>query len=321
MVFLKKKKENQHIEIEEKNFSKESIEEKVYPIRYSQEYVLSRYEDLTAHEITITEGINHIQDSFQTVLLKMNDINNNILNVHENYNSIVNGVQRFDEVKGTITKSVEESSAQVEVLRKDSEQVVKSFDSMDDTFNRLKVSVDEIRESSAGITEVANQTNLLALNASIEAARAGEQGRGFSVVADQVRILSEQIKQLITVIDKSISQVELETKELNNRLLESKEALMINQKNVENTKNVIEDIKGSTTQVEEVQQQMYQSMSKSEQYVDSLTESVESSHVYFDKVEESINDMRDMDGKKTVLFEDMRNVMKQFAPLAEDMLK
>jgi methyl-accepting chemotaxis protein len=54
------------------------------------------------------------------------------------------------------------------------------------------VAMHKIADRVSIIEDIARQTNLLALNAAIEAARAGEQGRGFSVVASEVRKLSER---------------------------------------------------------------------------------------------------------------------------------
>lgn len=54
------------------------------------------------------------------------------------------------------------------------------------------------------IRAIASQTRLLSLNASIEAARAGEAGRGFSVVAQEIKSLSDRATAAVTDISTKI---------------------------------------------------------------------------------------------------------------------
>ncbi|MGB3724358.1 MAG: methyl-accepting chemotaxis protein [Glaciecola sp.] len=66
--------------------------------------------------------------------------------------------------------------------------------------------IEQLKELTGLVKNIAAQTNLLALNAAIEAARAGEHGRGFAVVAAEVRTLSSQSDTAVNSIDQGIEK-------------------------------------------------------------------------------------------------------------------
>lgn len=81
------------------------------------------------------------------------------------------------------------------------------------------------------INALAEQTNLLALNAAIEAARAGEHGKGFSVVAEEVRELSEETnaksKEITDLVSEMINQTENAVKAMDRANAEVEKGVLV----------------------------------------------------------------------------------------------
>ncbi|HCQ90434.1 MAG TPA: methyl-accepting chemotaxis protein, partial [Clostridium sp.] len=96
------------------------------------------------------------------------------------------------------------------ILNKEIEELkglVLNTKELSNTVNELEKDSQDIQGILNIINQVSSQTNLLALNASIEASRAGEHGRGFSVIAEEIRKLSDESRESTEKIENIVKYI------------------------------------------------------------------------------------------------------------------
>ena len=97
--------------------------------------------------------------------------------------TIVSSSQQVSASSHELSENAQLLSNSLHLLKNSSKEMVKSLNKTDEILKSLK--------------KIASQSNLLGFNASIEAARAGQYGLGFSVVADEIRKLSEDSEKAV----------------------------------------------------------------------------------------------------------------------------
>lgn len=113
------------------------------------------------------------------------------------------GQKNKTQIEEAVT-GIEESFKNVQATAGQITDVLYSFSNIKKESTDLKNNADDITQIVLIVAAIAKQINLLALNASIEAARAGEAGKGFTVVAEEVRKLSEETNQAVKQINESL---------------------------------------------------------------------------------------------------------------------
>jgi methyl-accepting chemotaxis protein len=129
------------------------------------------------------------------------DENGNVFKVVKFATDITKDVEKEQAARRAV-ESARTTSLQTETIAKDglsqleeavrtAKHVAVEVEGAQGIINALNQQVYTINDITNTISRIAQQTNLLALNASVEAARASEHGRGFSVVAKEVKELSQ----------------------------------------------------------------------------------------------------------------------------------
>lgn len=147
-------------------------------------------------------------------------------------------------------------SAAIEQLAASATQIHANELSLNQNIKEIFTISDEINNVSTFIQKIAGETNMLGLNAAIESARAGEQGRGFSVVASEIRKLSEQSKSTVPRINKLTDNIK---EKVDNASQKSKNSLESSQEQAAATQEIIatvEEITGLSMELNKIAQSL-----------------------------------------------------------------
>lgn len=202
-----------------------------------------------------------------------------------------------------VNGTVDSGASSVQELGRQADNVSSSSKVVEDVITELTTKVQKVGSFVDTILSISSQTNLLALNASIEAARAGEAGRGFSVVADEIRQLSEDTKEASNNITRIIQDLNADTRlanesianavesvtKQNELIAETREKFSQVSSEVELLSNNIDEVKACMEQTRTLSNSIYDNISQlsaaSEEVAASSNEGLENSNITVSQVD------------------------------------
>ncbi|WP_291583762.1 methyl-accepting chemotaxis protein [Clostridium sp. UBA6640] len=155
-----------------------------------------------------TETISISMQNVSSGSIEQSNMIQEIMSQTEGVNSEITDImEKIDILLVQLENSKNSSIEGKQILNKEIEELkglVLNTKELSNTVNELERDSQDIQGMLNIINQISSQTNLLALNASIEASRVGEHGRGFSVIAEEIRKLSDESRESTEKIENII---------------------------------------------------------------------------------------------------------------------
>ena len=252
----------------------------------SKESLVTVGKDLNSNTEKTLHSINDIFEKIQQIGIETTSQSNSVSETASAVNEISSNIGSLEKMIDIQARTVENASSAVEEMIANIASVNNSVAKMTESFKKLEAKahnglakqddvsakIEQVGQESAmlssanqTIKNIASQTNLLAMNAAIEAAHAGDSGKGFSVVADEIRKLSETS----TVQSKTISE------------------------QLKKIQNSIHDIISASSETKIAFNEVSEEIKKTDILVCEIAESMEQQTVGSKSINESLHEMND----------------------------
>ncbi len=266
-----------------------SLRDMILQVRLTSDQVVRQVQGLFSNTQELSSSTQEISRALVKVSQgaviqaeKINDTFSVMEKTAESFKQVVKDAQSTSEAVGLTSKNAysgKNTAAQaVDKIAKLTHTVAETS-SVIQELGQFSLQIGEIIET---INIIAEQTNLLALNAAIEAARAGEAGRGFSVVAEEVRKLSESSADSVRKVAGLIKSIQNESHRAVNAIEESSREVEEGKSSVLRIAQALNDINSNVAAVSTFSANISQTgnarISEVERVVQSIDEITKTAH-------------------------------------------
>lgn len=207
----------------------------------------------------ISAGAANVSNAARQMSNAVEETTVSIMNVSEKVLSADKKIEQNSVLAKELKESYHEVIKQVELGKEEGSEANESMEHITETIYSANTASKELIKETGKISSILEeidnisaQTNLLAINASIEAAHAGIHGSGFSVVADEIRRLSEQSKQASSNIQGILDRLIVVIEEVSRRVDNGVESVETGKKNISELLSVFDEIYIKAKKSEEI---------------------------------------------------------------------
>ncbi len=212
---------------------KESVGGVIQDVSVNGSHVAIAAEELEATSAQIASGVKNQNQKEELIASAIEEMTATILDVAQNASKSYQAAEKMVEAAGQGKQKTDEA---IESMNK----ITAIFSEVGSMGGMLSRKTQDIGNITRVIDDIVEQTHLLAFNAAIEAAHAGEHGRGFSVVADEVRGLSEKTAKATKEIVRMIQEIQEES---GNTVVVMCEGIELSEEGADHTREVGESMK------------------------------------------------------------------------------